>query len=559
MKSLVKQIYKENYKKEEIPIELEKTFSCNYTQRYFPGIELLKQNKAIPDQSSGLRTKYIVKEWRENIGKNTWKIIRLDTQTNDTIETCSFVKTTHLLNPVKLIKYEYSTPKHALLPQCENAWKTTIQKLHSKNNQAYVDTVANYICSRIRENDIMPNFVLQYGSMVGISEKYRFCISDEFQTYRMCEWFWRGIKTQKVDLKIFSENEDVTGKILDNTVFQYPFMDKNNETVIELETKSKNSTDKSLGPCSVSTFNPNDIDYIKEDDQLSVQSENSRYSSSEDSESADEYDIFIEIPDMPVIMTFQEEHVGTMDSLLESEEIDGVLKNSKKWEDRWKAWIFQITCTLTFLQKNLSMTHNDLHTNNIVWRKTDDKYLYYGSNDGTIWRVPTYGKIFSIIDFGRAIFQFKKQMWISDDFYAENDASEQYNFGPFMDKTKKRVGPNPSFDLCRLAVSMIDGLFNIKPRKKKGTRVVLSNEGSYKIMETISPLFNLLWSWTVDDNGKTVYETQDGDEKYDGFDLYIQIARNVHGAVPEEQLRRPLFEKYVYKKKKIPSKVYIIG
>jgi len=101
---------------------------------------------------------------------------------------------------------------------------------------------------------------------------------------------------------------------------------------------------------------------------------------------------------MPVVMIFQEAQKGTMDDLFDENEIDGIEEGTKEWEAMWLAWLFQIVSALSFLQKTICFTHNDLHTNNLVWRPTDKKYLYYAANDGTTWRVPTYGRIFSLID-----------------------------------------------------------------------------------------------------------------------------------------------------------------
>jgi hypothetical protein len=43
------------------------------------------------------------------------------------------------------------------------------------------------------------------------------------------------------------------------------------------------------------------------------------------------------------------------------------------------------------------------------------------------------------------------------------------------------------------------------------------------------------------------YVGQFKDEKYDGFDLYIRIAHDVHNAVPREQLHRPIFQQFLWK------------
>ena len=260
--------------------------------------------------------------------------------------------------------------------------------------------------------------------------------------------------------------------------------------------------------------------------------------------------IRLEIPNMPVILIYQEAQEGVMDDLLDEEEIDGHERGSQGWEARWIAWLFQVIAVLSFLQKAIQFTHNDLHSNNIVWRTTTKKYLYYRNYQGTIWRIPTFGKLFSIIDFGRSIFRVGSHLWISDDHWPNQDAGDQYNFGPFYNSSKPKVLPNPSFDLSRLAVSLIDGLFDEKPPKKKGNNLsILSQEGSWKVYETKSPLFNLLWSWTVDDSGTTIYEDKDGNDRYEGFDLYIRIAHDVHHAIPSQQIHLPIFAPFQWKQK----------
>jgi hypothetical protein len=96
---------------------------------------------------------------------------------------------------------------------------------------------------------------------------------------------------------------------------------------------------------------------------------------------------------------------------------------------------------------------------------------------------------------------------------------------------------------------MLEGLYDEHPAKKKGSNTVLSQEGSWKVYETVSPLFNLLWSWTLNDDGETLFEDRHGEEKYPGFELYVKIAHTVHDAVPKEQVRRPVFEPFRVKGK----------
>ena len=111
-------------------------------------------------------------------------------------------------------------------------------------------------------------------------------------------------------------------------------------------------------------------------------------------------------------------------------------KKEEGWEEKWAAWIFQVIAALCAMQHLFSMTHNDLHTNNIVWSHCDEEFLYYRAN-GHTWQVPTYGKVFKIIDFGRSIYKLKDKVVYSDDFLEGNDAGNQYNFGDFKDESKK--------------------------------------------------------------------------------------------------------------------------
>ena len=104
-------------------------------------------------------------------------------------------------------------------------------------------------------------------------------------------------------------------------------------------------------------------------------------------------------------------------------------------------------------------THNDLHTSNIMFKKTDKEYLYY-KYDKIHYKVPTFGKIWKIIDFGRAIYKFKGKRLCSDSFHKNGDAATQYNCEPFLNENKPRLEPNKSFDLCRLGCSLFDYFTN---------------------------------------------------------------------------------------------------
>jgi hypothetical protein len=602
MRAVLKTIKGEPCCSREVSDNERDTFS-NYTflQRWYAALNQF----VIPDTSSSykhieLPTKYKINRWVSQDEENPkiWNALRsvrelkmhstsedkketiefLDPADPEDVEPCTvFTKIVHLLNPIDVMKNSYVCPEHPLLPQKEDVWKNTVNKIHSSNNQAYVDAVANYVLSRFRELDLTPHCVLSYGSYTAISKSYQFNISNEFESFRQCRWFWKGMESHHARITLLNKSDNPEFDEFYKQITTCPFDDEElildmtelNDTesitsvsfdAIELDDETvddaangtadgtangtADSTEE-LDALSLKSSGPSDIDsdsISKSDSE--TQSEES-YSSCD---SNPDINIWLEIPNMPVIIINQEAQEGVMDDLLEEDELDGYDRESQGWEARWIAWLFQVVAVLSFLQKVIFFTHNDLHSNNIIWRKTDKKYLFYKLKDGTVWRVPTYGKIFSLIDFGRAIFKLGKRQWISDDHWPNQDAGDQYNFGPFYDATKPKCTPNNSFDLCRLAVSLIDGLFDEPPPKKKGKKVpIMSSDGDWVVYETRSQLYNLLWSWTVDDAGQTVFENDDGSEKYDGFELYIHIAQDVHSAVPREQLSKPVFQGYIWK------------
>lgn len=611
MKRVVSEIVNAVCRPREITDDERTVFSqYAHLQRYHPGLDKFpsKRSDESHDSNATFPLRYTLTSWKRHPEKDSihyYQCERADILQQDASaqNVNVFVKIIHLLDPISMLREEYMTPAHPLLPQGERAWRTTLQKLHSPNNQAYVDTIANHILSRFRELDYTPHCTLSYGSLTGIAESYKFRISDDFASYRQCRWFWRGMKRHCAKLNVLKDDEDITNSEDYAQYFTSPFPVGDGSSVTELSSEelqtmahiedgaqsihsftfdedeipplisssesnpsmfNGSSSGSDTAPGSDTDMPPPSIGQPLEnsdEDSGDDGSDDDSDDDDSDDDSQESLTINLEIPNMPVILVYQECHEGTMDMLLEMDDINGYKRGSKMWEKVWLAWTWQVVAVLGFLQKAICFTHNDLHTNNVLWRSTTEEYLYYKARDGTTWRIPTYGKIFSLIDFGRAIFRIGKQLWISDDHWPDNDAGGQYNFGPIRNIFQPKVTPNPSFDLCRLAVSMLDGLFEEIPDKRKGKIVpALSRDGSWVVYETKSDLFNLLYSWTIDDSGKTIYETRHGEERYPGFELYTRIARDVHRAIPREQFTRPPFDMFRFTGK-VPLKktLYSIG
>jgi hypothetical protein len=298
-----------------------------------------------------------------------------------------------------------------------------------------------------------------------------------------------------------------------------------------------NSSDSSYTSASSTTTNPkegDDVGYgeMEEEEEEDPNDDNKEYHESDHGDMDDEYDsndssgsgsiedtsIHAYIKDFPVQMIFLEKCEGTLDELFENDLID---------EDMGISVLFQIIMSLLTYQIAFDFTHNDLHTNNIMYVCTEHKYIYY-KYDGQIYRVPTNGKIFKMIDFGRAIYRVGPHSFCSDSFAEEGDANTQYNFGPFCNPRKQVVMPNKSFDLCRLGCSIYDFIIN------------KHNTEPYDEFQTV------ISEWCQDEQGKNLIYKKNGKDRYPGFKLYRVIAHKVFQHTPHNQLQRPVFRKFLW-------------
>jgi hypothetical protein len=269
---------------------------------------------------------------------------------------------------------------------------------------------------------------------------------------------------------------------------------------------------------------------LSEDAELDAEGGDDESEWEEDEDDEDDYDdeeeqVNIYIQNFPTQMICLGKCDGTLDELMVRGEID---------DAHGSAWLFQIIMSLLVYQTAFQFTHNDLHTNNIMYVETDVKHLDYVYN-GVKYRVPTYGKLFKIIDFGRAIYRFNGMVFCSDCYAPCGDAYSQYNCEPFFNPNLKRVDPNPSFDLCRLACSMY---------------LMLNDDDE----ENTKELQKTIQRWCLDDNGKNVVLKKNGEERYPNFKLYKMIARHVHAHTPENQLSFPFFSQYALSSDAKPPK-----
>jgi len=474
---------------------------------------------------------------------------------NNIKNTQVFCKFSPLLDPLKLLtgKYDSSSNNITILPNLINH-EQCIPKLIDKNNNSYVDGFFTYLSSQLLHHYNFIHGIDYYGSFLGIQNNFLYNIVDDFSYLNDSSYFhdntnkfffienkeYENIfnidsRNNKKKIIINEKLEPLNTDDLNEIDFSLFSHDLDTPTIIDLSdvciysTILTNKDDSDDSSCSSKSSNT-DI----QDDLNSCESD-SIGDDSTSSIGSNEEDVFCKINEFPIQLICLEKCENTLDYLMENN-----LINDKEWT----SCLFQVILILSIYQKTFSFTHNDLHTNNIMYINTDKQFLHYCFN-GIHYKVPTYGKIYKIIDYGRAIYKYNGKIMCSDSFHPKGDAASQYNCEPYLDSNKPRLEPNPSFDLCRLACCIFD--FFIED-------VAETNDIIKK-----NKIAALIYSWLLDDKGRNILYKNDGDERYPEFKLYKMIARSIHNAIPEHQISNEIFKKYIVSKKSINKKTKILN
>ena len=473
-----------------------------------------------------------------------------------------FIKYAPVLDPFKFLLGKYKETTNYILPSLQNSDTTDVSiKLNDPNNSAYVDGFFYFLSNELLNKYNFIHGIDFYGSFVCIKNNFKINIEDDIEYLIKSDYFNKnknlflikdddlfGNQKLKPITIHHKENLNLSISSIDDKIFEDLFLETEKtgdnleevtieNTICEKDDDNKhNSSLNSSSSCSSRTSYTSKDEDEEEDSEFNsdncskTESETDSDNSSEKSDNSSFHSnpIYATFPKFPVNMIFIKKCEDTLDNL--------ILNEKFKTDDEWFSSLFQIIMILITFQKCFSFTHNDLHTNNIMYNSTEEKYLYYFYNE-TYYKVPTYGRIFKIIDFGRSIYKVNNKTICSDSFKKGEDASTQYNFEPFFNEKKPRIEPNYSFDLCRLACSIFD--------------YVVDDIDDIKHLKKCSPLVRLIVEWCMDDNNLNVLYKSNGEERYEEFKLYKMIARSVHNHTPQNQLNRKEFSKYKTISKKI--------
>ena len=580
----------------------EKVFFLSKAQNYIPIYSRFFSLNDKNYNGINLNHKWYISEVKEKLNENCYHCKITNIETNEIKDDEIFFKFAPLLDPYKYLIGKYNPDDKSLftLPNLNSDKNECSEKIIDCNNSAYIDGLFIYLTNQFSndKNVYFPHSLDYYGSFLGIKNNYKINVFDDIDYLNNSIFFnknknilftideYNHLITNNSKSKltpiIINHNKSIdsvlSAQSFDNEIFEDIFEknEKNEKKIIDLnDLKNNNINDliditdcdlhdhenqvslKSNSTCSSRSSHTEenrleDVEDEDEDDDVEgegededsegedvegedVEGEDSECEGegedSEDSEdSEDEEIINATIPKFPIQIISMESCEDTFDNLI----MDNDLKITE-----WYSAFMQIIMILITYQKVFNFTHNDLHTNNVMYNTTDKKYIYYCYKK-KYYRVPTFGRIFKIIDFGRSIYKYDGKIFCSDSFQMDGDAGSQYNTEPYLNEKKPRLEPNYSFDLCRLACSIFDYLVDDIREVKN-------------LQKCNDPIKRLITEWCMDDKGINMLYKNNGNERYPDFKLYKMIARCVHNHTPQNQLERPEFKAFLYNEKIKPE------
>ena len=479
-----------------------------------------------------------------------------------------FFKFSPLLDPTKYMIGKYDSSDNSMLELPKFGEVSGHAKTNDPNNSAYVDSFFTYLSSQLLHNHNFLHSLDFYGSFLGQKNDFQVNIADEIEYLNDSEFFHKNrgslfsvdnnfanerfnfnTRNNKDRIKLSDNLEDENilqlSDIADISELDSIFISNTNliDTSgasllfsCDLSGNNTRKTDDSSSCSSRSSDTENEDESDDEDDEGDGSSSSSGGSQDTDYSTASEDILMANINQFPVQVIAMEKCQDTLDSLIVESEED--LRDAE-----WGSMVIQVIMTLLAYQKCFSFTHNDLHTNNIMYVPTEKQYLYY-KWDGKHYKVPTFGRLYKIIDFGRAIYKFRGNVVCSDSYHPKGDAATQYNFEPYFNDKKPRLEPNSSFDLCRLGCSLYDFVIDEIEENPKSPQ----NAAKRLIIE-----------WCKDDKDRNILYKNNGDERYPDFKLYKMIARSVHKHSPGDVLNQGYFSRYIVGKKKIGKNAKIMN
>jgi hypothetical protein len=353
-----------------------------------------------------------------------------------------FIKSNPLLDVISYMEGKYDF--HSSIPSVFSM--LTNKKINDINNNAYLEVICAYFLNLLQEKKKCTLFPHFYGAFNGLARNYVHDISEDYPHIRNSSWFedkseslgYEVVRNnnlqdyqalsfkniQKIDYNMEKDLQYKKGKEdeingLDSQVEQN-FNTLNRDDDLWDKEQNLEAVDWSIVP----TKDDKNKDDKNKDCESNLELENFDINSLEEFNSEEKSDIdnisddcsegswsslssdgscifsetFLRIKNFPV-------------QILAMERLDITLTDLVKQTlslGEWKSILFEVCFGLAVAQKNFGFIHNDLHSDNIMFKKCKLEYKYY-KYQNTFFRVPTWNRETKVIDFARGILRVGKK------------------------------------------------------------------------------------------------------------------------------------------------------
>ena len=129
-------------------------------------------------------------EFEDSYIKHMFKGTVVHNKTGEESVTPVFIKMNPVLDVISYLKNDYNLSQSET-PNIFNF--ITNNKINSYHNTAYIDNLFTYIGSKYQELNLCPTFPKYYGGFIGVTDKYEFDLSEEYEMIQDSNWFTKNL------------------------------------------------------------------------------------------------------------------------------------------------------------------------------------------------------------------------------------------------------------------------------------------------------------------------------------------------------------------------------
>jgi hypothetical protein len=344
-----------------------------------------------------------------------------------------------MLDPQYYLLGRYDVAERAELPsRAYRAYVTRHQKIMDPMNSAAMDALGAYLSGELFRQGL-PTALESFGYRVGLKQRFRFDVGVECM-YLCHEWDTPENAHRFAWCSRPADYEERRARML---LVRGDADDGEEEEEASTTSSASSSTSSSSSSTGGGGGGTNDDENEDEDDGCS-----------EDDWAYPPGEATVDLFNVPVVMVAMEQCTGgTLEDLLAARRAAGAPLS----EPESASLILQLMFTLAAFQRHYGFVHGDLHMRNVLWTPTDRATLPFVF-EGAVYEVPSHGRIFKLVDFGRSAFEVDGRAFLSDAFMPYGDGSGMLNCGAGEDRGLRRVAPSRSLDLGLLSGPLFEAL-----------------------------------------------------------------------------------------------------